>query len=191
MEADKTAGEVEEVVKLRYRDVALLVGEDEQGRTRFAVEAVFTYFKGGNRRPQRFVEVMFVLGRSYYFHRKTFTWTDQADILTCPVAHLVALALHNKAFKLPSVRDANCLFSLTVPSGEKRITIPWRDDILDTPVLRGRDDGVRVTQLQDSVSARRLKSLGEQMGYPQTVTWYWLRRLVLNAVDGKDLPVLH
>jgi hypothetical protein len=31
MEADKTAGVVEEVVKLRYRDVALLVGDDEQG----------------------------------------------------------------------------------------------------------------------------------------------------------------
>ena len=56
METDKTAGVVEEVVKLRYRDVALLVGEDEQGHTRSAVEAVFTYFKGGNRRPQRFVE---------------------------------------------------------------------------------------------------------------------------------------
>lgn len=56
MEADKTAGVVEEVVKLRYRDVALLVGEDEQGRARFAVEALFTYFKGGNRRSQRFVE---------------------------------------------------------------------------------------------------------------------------------------
>lgn len=97
----------------------------------------------------------------------------------------MALALHDKAFKLSSLRDANCLFSLTVPSGEKKITIPWRDDILDTPILRGRDDGTKVAQLQDSVFAKRLKSLGEQMGYPQTVTWYWLRRLVLNAVDGR------
>lgn len=64
MEADKTAGVVEEVVKLRYRDVALMIGEDEQGRTRFAVEAVFTYFKGGNRRPQRLVCRMPVLRRS-------------------------------------------------------------------------------------------------------------------------------
>ena len=47
---------VEEIVKLRYRDMALLVGEDEQGRARFAVEAVFTYFKSGNRRPQRLVD---------------------------------------------------------------------------------------------------------------------------------------
>ena len=50
IEADKTAAVVEEVVKLRYQDIALLVSEDEQGRVRFAVEAVFTYFKGGNRR---------------------------------------------------------------------------------------------------------------------------------------------
>ena len=56
MEADKTAGVVEEVVKLRYRDLTLLVGEDEQERARFAVKAMFTYFKGGNRRPQRFVK---------------------------------------------------------------------------------------------------------------------------------------
>lgn len=55
MEADKTAGVVEEVVKLRYRGLALLVSQDDQGRPRFAVEAIFTYFKGGNRRPQRLV----------------------------------------------------------------------------------------------------------------------------------------
>ena len=49
-------------MKLRYRGMALLVNVDEQGRTRFAVEAVFKYFKGGNRRPQRFVGVsVFVL----------------------------------------------------------------------------------------------------------------------------------
>lgn len=52
------AKEVEDVVKLRYRDTALLINEDEQGRTRFAVQATFQYFKGGNRRPQRFVPKM-------------------------------------------------------------------------------------------------------------------------------------
>lgn len=55
-----SAEEVEDVVKLRYRDVALLISEDEQGRTRFAVQATFQYFKGGNRRPQRFVVRGFV-----------------------------------------------------------------------------------------------------------------------------------
>ena len=51
----KSEEAVEDVVKLRYRDMALLISEDEQGRTRFAVQATFQYFKGGNRRPQRFV----------------------------------------------------------------------------------------------------------------------------------------
>ncbi len=51
-----TAGRAEEVERLPYRDVALLVGEGEQGRARFAMEAVFTDCKGGNRRPQRFVD---------------------------------------------------------------------------------------------------------------------------------------
>ena len=54
-EANETAKEVEDVVKLRYSDVELLISKDEQGRTRFAVQATFKYFKGGNRRPQRFV----------------------------------------------------------------------------------------------------------------------------------------
>ena len=35
------AEEVEDVVKLRYRDVALLISEDEQRRIRFAVQATF------------------------------------------------------------------------------------------------------------------------------------------------------
>jgi hypothetical protein len=55
-ESDDCAEEEEHAIKLRYRDVELRVGEDERGRTRFAVQATFNYFKGGNRRPQRFVD---------------------------------------------------------------------------------------------------------------------------------------
>ena len=55
-ESNDSVKEVEDVVKLRYGDVELRVGEDEQGRTRFAVRATFKYFKGGTWRPQRFVD---------------------------------------------------------------------------------------------------------------------------------------
>ena len=37
---EETTKEVEDVVKLRYSDVVLLINEDEQGRTRFAVQAL-------------------------------------------------------------------------------------------------------------------------------------------------------
>lgn len=105
---NEAAKEVEDVVKLRYGDVSLLISKDEQGYTRFAVQAAFKYFKGGNRRPQR----------------KILTWADQADILTCPVAYLVALALHDKAFEQSSLNTASRLLSLQVPKDEKMITVP-------------------------------------------------------------------
>lgn len=117
---------------------------------------------------------------------KTFTWLDQADTLTCPVAHLVALALHDEAFQQSSLNSADRLLSLTVPRGEEMLTVPWRDEILDKPILRTTSDARCGAELQGGAAAKRLKSLGEKMGYPETVTWYWLRRLVLNAVDGSS-----
>lgn len=41
-ETEETAQETEEVVKLRYGDVALMLTEDELGDTRFAVQPTFT-----------------------------------------------------------------------------------------------------------------------------------------------------
>lgn len=49
--SNDNAEEVKDFVKLRYRHLALLISEDEQGRMRFAVQATFQYSKGGNRRP--------------------------------------------------------------------------------------------------------------------------------------------
>lgn len=103
------------------------------------------------------------------------------------MAYLVALALHDKAFEQSSLNTASRLLSLQVPKDEKMITVPWRDDILHKPVLRASRDSmssISSGELHGGVTAKRLKSLGEQMGYPESVTRYWLRRLVLNAVDG-------
>lgn len=61
----------EDAIKLRYRDVELRVGEDERGRNRFAVRATFKYFKGGNRRPQRFA-ISHIAERSC---KSTDNWT--------------------------------------------------------------------------------------------------------------------
>ena len=44
-----------EIVKLRYADVALVLSKYEEGRTRFAMRPTFEYFKGGNRTLQQFV----------------------------------------------------------------------------------------------------------------------------------------
>jgi hypothetical protein len=47
--------ETEELVKLRYSDLQIVVTTDEQKRTRFAVCPTFNHFKGGLKRPQQFV----------------------------------------------------------------------------------------------------------------------------------------
>lgn len=69
------------------------------------------------------------------------------------------------------------------------INVAWRDDILDVPILRASSDVLSGAEVQGAATAKRLRSLGEKMGYPETVTWYWLRRLVLNAVDGSYASV--
>ena len=82
------------------------------------------------------------------------------------------------------MNSADAIFSLTLPTGGKQLTLPFRDEVLHMPILRASDDGTRAEELQGSVASKRLRSLGQQMGYREPVTWYWLRRLVLNAVDG-------
>ncbi len=52
------------------------------------------------------------------------------------------------------------------------ITVPWSDDILDTPILRVSSDVRSGAEVQGGATTKRLKSLGERMGYPETVTWY-------------------
>ena len=52
---DKPSHETEELVKLRYSDLEIVVTTDAHGRTRFAVRPTFTHFKGNLKRQQQFV----------------------------------------------------------------------------------------------------------------------------------------
>ena len=110
-------------------------------------------------------------------------------MLTCPVAHLVALALSDKAFKLPSLCDAQSILSLKTACG-KRLPLPWRPDILNTPILRECSEVASGVELSSSLASRRLATLGQNMGYRLPVTWYCFRRLVLNATDGKLTQIM-
>ena len=109
-------------------------------------------------------------------------------MLTCPVAHLVALALFDKAFGLPSLCDAESVFSLTAPVG-KKLPLPWRPDILNMPILRESSEVTSSVEFSGSVALSRLSTLCKNMGFQETITWYCFRRLVLNAVDGKSTYV--
>ena len=120
----------------------------------------------------------------YSEYSKRFTWFDQGDVLTCPVTHLVALAIHDNTFKLPQLNDAYNIFFLTLPKGAKQIVLHWRDDVLDRPILRISNRSSLDKELPSNIAAKRFRSLGEKMGFRYPLTWYCLRRLVLNTVDG-------
>ena len=79
------------------------------------------------------------------------------------------------------------------------VTLPWRQDVLNTPIFRESSVATSNIELSGSVALRRLTTLGQNMGYRLPVTWYCFRRLVLNAVDGTspslcnklDAPFIH
>ena len=180
---DEHVLETEELVKLRYRDLQIVITTDAHGRTRFAVCPTFNHFKGDLKRPQQFVWPLLFYA-TLIIRRKTFTWCDQADVLTCPVAHFVALALFDRAFLMPNLCDAKSVFSLTAPVG-KKLHLPWHPDILSTPILRASRE-VSGSELSGGVSLSRLTTLCRNVGFTENITWYSFRRLVLNAVDGKS-----
>jgi hypothetical protein len=102
--------------------------------------------------------------------------------LTCPVAHLVALALHDEAFEVSSIRSARDFFIVKLEGD--RMTFHWKASVRDKPIMR-TGCNMDAEEITDSMALKRLSSLGRKtMGYKESLTWYCLRRMVLNAVDG-------
>ncbi|KAK4615709.1 hypothetical protein CLAFUW4_09808 [Fulvia fulva] len=154
------------VSKLRYRDLQLSAIRTKSG-IRYLVQPRFRHFKGETRRAQR----------------KIFQWPDQDDVLTCPVSHLVALALDDNAFAA-GINSASDFFKIGIPDCDDMLPFPWRREILDVPVMRQTPDW-KALELSNGATLKRLSSLGKNIcGYKQSLTWYCLRRMVLNAVDG-------
>ena len=97
-------------------------------------------------------------------------------MLTYPVAHLVALALFDKAFALPSLCDAESVFSPTALV-DKKLPLTWRPDILNVPILRESTERTCSVELSGSVALSRLSTLCRNMGFQETITWYCFRCL--------------
>ena len=102
--------------------------------------------------------------------------------MTCPVAHLVALALHDGAFEVSSIRSAKEFFAVELEGD--RMTFHWKASVRDKPIMR-TGCNMDAEEITDGMALKRLSSLGKKtMGYKESLTWYCLRRMVLNAVDG-------
>jgi hypothetical protein len=81
-----------------------------------------------------------------------------------------------------SIRSARDFF--TVKLEGDRMTFHWKASVRDKPIMR-TGCNMDAEEITDSMALKRLSSLGRKtMGYKESLTWYCLRRMVLNAVDG-------
>jgi hypothetical protein len=96
----------------------------------------------------------------------------------------MALALHDGAFKRPQLTTAHSILSLTIPGQGQQLSLSWKEDFVDRPIFRMTGDNGVGRELTNSAASYRLHNLGVKKGLEESLTWYSLRRIVLNAVDG-------
>jgi hypothetical protein len=122
--------------------------------------------------------------------RKTYTFNLDDNPVFCLITHIVGLAFDDEAFAAPDLVSPEILFRLKARGESGCQQIPFKRDILDTPVFRRAvktKQGVQTSPtagLIDSIYQSWVKRLGEALGYVQTLTTYCLRRALGNAVNG-------
>ncbi len=114
--------------------------------------------------------------RSLQRFSKTFLFYENDNLLLCPVAHMLALALSDGAFEASTMQDVDQIMRAQVPTHKNSLTLRWKDSMLDMPVLRQATrstDGIRTSPdqpLTASASSRYLKRLGEATGFERTLS---------------------
>ncbi|KAK3114102.1 hypothetical protein LTR53_007920 [Teratosphaeriaceae sp. CCFEE 6253] len=186
---------------INYKDVELVLVRNRQSATaasmpvQFTMEVGVRHWKGELHKPppeKPSSSVTLSLVATDCPASKDLIWHQCSLLLACPVTPLVAPALDDDAFRNPDLRDASKLLALRLPPGQNTISIHWHEDILETPILRARDEG-RDTSAPSLLTALKssyqLKQLGKNTGLPSSSTFYDIRRGVSNAKDAiEDLP---
>ncbi|KAL9606938.1 MAG: hypothetical protein Q9167_008095 [Letrouitia subvulpina] len=120
--------------------------------------------------------------------RKTYTFLVDDDPIFYVIAHIVALACNDEAFRLPGITPRT-IFTTGVRAGLNCQPIQWHDDMKDKPVFCVAN-GPRPRMGQEGYEAlpygryqEWVKRLGEETGFVQVLTTYCLRRATGNAIN--------
>ncbi|KAL9082612.1 MAG: hypothetical protein Q9165_008843 [Trypethelium subeluteriae] len=158
-----------------YRHIKLYLVKDKTptGRAKVVVLLTLPHGKGEDRKPQP----------------KTFLFYENPNLLLCPVALILALASHDKAF---AAKGANIqkILNARVPHHKPSIRVHWNQDAKDKPIMRGSHitEGGRRTSptlpLCRSSISNYLLRLGQACGFQDNLTCYCFRRGTGNAVDS-------
>lgn len=120
---------------------------------------------------------------------KSYTFNVDDNPAFCIVSHFIALAFHDGAFAARGLNSPDLLFGLSL-TNNKCTPIPWKEDKLSTPVFRpieGFGDEAHVSaskSLPYNTYHAWVTRLGEDLGFPEVLTTYCLRRATGNAING-------
>lgn len=123
---------------------------------------------------------------------KSYTFNVDDNPAFCIVSHFIALAFHDGAFAARGLTSPDLLFDLSL-TNNKCTPIPWKEEKLSTPIFRPIEESGD----EAHVSARQslpyqtyhawVKRLGEDLGFPEVLTTYCLRRATGNAINGTSI----
>jgi hypothetical protein len=102
----------------------------------------------------------------------------------CPVFDFITLACARQAFEITDMNSPEKLFGLKVTGTTPYMEIPFKPEVLDTPICRGLNG----KPMSYSAISRMLKNGGLHAGFAKGVTCYWLRRGASNAISHVATP---
>ena len=111
--------------------------------------------------------------------------SQHEKLLHDDTSYLVAMALADKIFY--GMESAADLWDMNVLDGGGALRRRWKDEVLQSPILRKstKADGVTVLPLPKAAFERVLKSLLTLLGYLSTATIHAIRRPLGRKTDGK------
>ncbi|KAI9717973.1 MAG: hypothetical protein M1828_007009 [Chrysothrix sp. TS-e1954] len=119
---------------------------------------------------------------------KVYTFMLDDNPTLCLVSHFMALALADSAFATNSIDSPETVFELKPRLGTNALSIPWKPEILDTPIFRrwttSGDKKIEDSQrLTYNGVNDYFQKLGLQAGFEEPMTSYCLRRGAGNAFN--------
>ncbi len=198
-----TAGS-EETRSFLYRHITIYIVPSSTPKTPNTIFTKITllHTKGEDNNPRVWVYpvhlcIMSVADVCAY--RKTLVIDGENDHpLFCLLDHLLALALDDEAFEAESAKYIENIFWVKMPPGKRSLTLKWKREVLDLPVLRepmrgAEGSGTSPTKPLCAITfARNLKRTGRKAGLQGNLGQKYLRRGLLNVVNSMtSLPYLN
>jgi hypothetical protein len=112
------------------------------------------------------------------------------QIAYCPITQIISCAFRDNAFE-NTKPTPELIWRIRVPKGRRSLPIRWKQDMLDTPLLRRLERTPYGYQVHPTLpmnydsSRQALNYLGEDAGFEDVLGHYNFRRWTANEANRK------